>query len=163
MRKLLKKLICMAILKKLVPANKKIEQGVENDLSKFGSSPTNLTIQLPSTICDPERVFLRGDVWLGPGSPLFPLSGYPGTPSWSPKRSRSFHQEFDPKIVINDQAASTTSLMLTVRRQERHQQVGWGNAKMNLSGRKILQQDSFLSDRFDLRIALATGERALLL
>jgi hypothetical protein len=118
MRKLLKKLICMAILKKLVPANKKIEQGVENDLSKFGSSPTNLTIQLPSTICDPERVFLRGDVWLGPGLPLFAVSGYPGTPSWSPKRSRSFHQEFDPKIMINVQAASTTSLTLTARRQE---------------------------------------------
>jgi len=120
MRKLLKKLICMAILKKLVPAasNKKIEQWVENDLSEFGNTPTNLTIQLPRTICEPERVFLRDDTWLGPGSPLVSLSGYPGAPSWPLKRSRSFHQEFDPKIMINDQAASTTSLTLTVHRQE---------------------------------------------
>jgi hypothetical protein len=120
MRKLLKKLICMPILKKLVPvaSNKKIEQWVDNDLSEFGNTPTNLTIQLPRTICEPERVFLRGDVWLGPGSLLVPVSGYPGTLSWSPKRSRSFHQEFDPKIMINDQAASTTSLTLTARRQE---------------------------------------------
>lgn len=120
MRKLLKKLKCMAILKKLVPvaSNKKLEQWVENDLSKFGNTPTNLTIQLPRTICDPERVFLGDDVWLGPGSPLVPMSGYPGTPSWPTKRSWSFHQEFDPKIAINDQAASTTSLTLTARRQE---------------------------------------------
>jgi hypothetical protein len=120
MRKLLKKLICMPILKKLVPvaSNKKIEQWVDNDLPEFGNTPTNLTIQLPRTICEPERVFLRGDVWLGPGSPLVPVSGYPGTLSWSPKRSRSFHQEFDPKIMINDQAASTTSFTLTARRQE---------------------------------------------
>ena len=110
----------MAILKKLVPANsnKKIEQGVENDLSEFGGTPTNLTIQLPRTIYDPEQVFLGDDVWLGRGSLLVPVSGYPSTPSWPPKILRSFHQEFDPKNVINDQAASTTSLTLTVHRQE---------------------------------------------
>ena len=82
----------MPILKKLVPAasNKKLEQWVENDLSEFGGTPTNLTIQLPRTIYDPEQVFLGDDVWLGRGSLLVPVSGYPGTPSWPPKEVTVF-------------------------------------------------------------------------
>ena len=117
MRKALKKLIRMPIQKMVVPAFKKIEKWVENDLPKFGNTPTNLTIKLPRTICVPERIFIGDDVWLGPGSLLVPVTDYPGPTLWHRNRAPSFHQKFDPKIVIGDRVTATSNLTLAAHQE----------------------------------------------
>jgi acetyltransferase-like isoleucine patch superfamily enzyme len=112
MWKRLRKLARKLLIRFTVPALRRIEQWNQDDLPQFATTPRNLTIMLPRTICLPERISIGDDVWLGPGSLLVPVTHSPGPPLWPDSKQRSFEQRFEPKIVIGNRVTATASLTL---------------------------------------------------
>ena len=84
----------------------------EERLPQFANTPCNLTIQMPRTICLPERIFIGDDVWLGPGSLLVPVAYDPGPPLWPDSKPRTHQQKFNSKIVIGNRVTATANLTL---------------------------------------------------
>ena len=101
------------ILKKItLPILRRIRQWEQDELPQFATTPRNLTIELPRTICNPDRIFIGDDVWLGPGALLVPVTSAPGLPLWPDSMPRTYQQEFSPKIVIGNRVTATASLTL---------------------------------------------------
>ena len=95
-----------------VPLLQKARQWEEDKLPQFATTPRNLTIQMPRTICVPERISIGDDVWLGPGSLLVPVLIFPGPPLWPDSKPLTHKQRFEPKIVIGNRVTATASLTL---------------------------------------------------
>jgi acetyltransferase-like isoleucine patch superfamily enzyme len=108
LRKEVRKLLCRFT----VPVLRRVEQWNQDDLPQFATTPRNLTIMLPRTICLPERISFGDDVWFGPGSLLVPVTKSPGPPLWPDSKPRTFEQRFEPKIVIGNRVTATASLTL---------------------------------------------------
>ena len=112
MWKHLKKLARKTLERVTVPVLNRVQKWQEDTLPQFATTPRNLTIQLPRTICMPERISIGDDVWLGPGCLLCPILGFPSKPLWPDDRPVTFNQHFDPKIVIGNRVTATGSLTL---------------------------------------------------
>jgi len=117
MWKYLKKLARKILERVAVPLLQRARQWEEDRLPQFATTPRNLTIQLPRTICMPECIRMGDDVWLGPGCLLCPTPGFPSKPLWPDDRPVTFSQRFDPKIVIGNRVTATGSLTLGAHEQ----------------------------------------------
>jgi len=117
MWKYLKKLARKILERVAVPLLQRVRQWEEARLPQFATTPRNLTIQLPRTICMPECISIGDDVWLGPGCLLCPMLGFPSKPLWPDDRPVTFNQHFDPKIVIGNRVTATGSLTLGAHEQ----------------------------------------------
>ena len=95
-----------------VPVVKRVRLWEEEELPRFATTPRNLTIQLPRTICLPDRIHIGDDVWLGPGSLLVPVTIAPGPPLWPDSKPRTYQQDFEPRIVIGNRVTATANLTL---------------------------------------------------
>ncbi len=84
---------------------------MEEPLPKFGNEPTNLTIQQPRTICNPENIFFGDDVWLGRGSLLIAITRYPGSSMAHPLRQQDV-QYFTPTISVGSRVTATAGLQI---------------------------------------------------
>jgi acetyltransferase-like isoleucine patch superfamily enzyme len=112
MWKRLKRLARKTLQRVAVPVMKRVRQWEEEELPQFATMPRNLTIRLPRTITSPERIFFGDDVWLGPGSMLFPVTRAPGGPLWPDSKPRTYQQNFEPRIVIGNRVTATANLTL---------------------------------------------------
>ncbi len=88
-------------------------------LPEFANRPRNLTIELPRTICLPQRIYIGDDVWLGPGCLLCPVPHFPSLPFWPRDREPTFSQRFDPKIIIGNRVVATGHLTLGAHQEIR--------------------------------------------
>lgn len=107
-----RKLVRKALERLAVPLLQRAQQWEEDRLPQFATTPRNLTIRMPRTICAPERISIGDDVWLGPGSLLVPVLSFPGLPLWPDSKPRTSEQNFEPKIVIGNRVTATASLTL---------------------------------------------------
>ena len=112
MWKHLRKLARKTLERVAVPVLQRAQQWQEDRLPQFATTPRNLTILMPRTICAPERISIGDDVWLGPGSLFVPATRFPSLPLWPDSKSRTYEQKFDPKIVIGNRVTATASLTL---------------------------------------------------
>ncbi len=112
MRNRLRKLAQKTVSHLARPVLRRVRQWEDEDLPRFATTPKNLTIQLPRTICVPERIFIGDDVWLGPGSLLVPVTSFPAPPLWPDSKPRTYEQRFEPKIVIGNRVTATAGLTL---------------------------------------------------
>ena len=95
-----------------VRALQKIRHWEEGRLPHFATTPRNLTVRLPRTVLSPELISVGDDVWLGPGSLLMPVRGFPRPPLWPSSKPKTYEQTFEPRIVIGNRVTSTGSLTL---------------------------------------------------
>jgi acetyltransferase-like isoleucine patch superfamily enzyme len=95
-----------------VPLWQRVRRWEEDRLPVFATAPRNLTIRLPRTVNNPERISIGDDVWLGPGSLLLPVRRFPSSPLWPPDAPRKFEQTFEPRIFIGSRVTATGSLTL---------------------------------------------------
>jgi acetyltransferase-like isoleucine patch superfamily enzyme len=95
----------------------RVEAWQRDALPRFANTQRHLTIELPRTIVQPQRIFIGDDVWLGPGSMLLAISHFPTLPVWPRGRPATVHQEFDPKIVIGHRVTATASLTLAAHQE----------------------------------------------
>jgi len=95
-----------------VPLLQRAKQWEEDRLPQFATTPRNLTIRMPRTICAPERISIGDDVWFGPGSLLVPVLRFPAPPLWPDNKPRSSERRFEPKIVIGNRVTATSGLTL---------------------------------------------------
>ena len=112
MRNRLRKLVRKIVGSLAVPVLRRVRQWEQEDLPRFATTPKNLTIQLPRTICSPERISIGDDVWLGPGSLLLPVTSFPAPPLWPDSKPHSYKQRFEPKIMIGNRVTATAGLTL---------------------------------------------------
>jgi len=85
-------------------------------LPVFGNQGRNVTIELPRTINNPDRIFIGNDVWLGPGAFLMAVKQYPGRVMQNQNGSIPV-EHFHPKISIGDRVTSTGGLQLAAARE----------------------------------------------
>jgi acetyltransferase-like isoleucine patch superfamily enzyme len=90
---------------------RKLAALMEEPLPKFGNKPTNLTIQQPRTICNPEHIFFGDDVWLGRGSLLIAITRYPGSSMVHPFIQQEV-QHFTPTISVGSRVTATAGLQI---------------------------------------------------
>jgi len=112
MWKYFRKLARKTLERVAVPVLQRAQQWQEDRLPQFATTPRNLTIRMPRTICAPERISIGDDVWLGPGSLLVPVLSFPGLPLWPDSKPRTSEQSFEPKIVIGNRVTATAGLTL---------------------------------------------------
>jgi len=112
MWKYLRKLARKTLEQVAVPVLQRVQQWEEDRLPQFATTPCNLKIRMPRTICAPERISIGDDVWLGPGSLLVPVLRSPGSPLWPDSKPLTYEQRFEPKIVIGNRVTATASLTL---------------------------------------------------
>jgi len=112
MWKYLKKLARKTLERMAVPVLQRAQQWQEDRLPQFATTPRNLTIRMPRTICAPERISIGDDVWLGPGSLLMPVLSFPGPVLRPDSKPRTSEQKFEPRIVIGNRVTATASLTL---------------------------------------------------
>ncbi|QVL50318.1 MAG: acyltransferase [Thiocapsa sp.] len=104
------------IRKKLLVGLAKAFAGAQSDLEgsalpRFGNKPTDLTIQLPHRIENPQHIFLGNGVRLGPNCVLNAKESYPGKWMKHPEE-RHIRQEFNPLIRIGDRVTATSGLQV---------------------------------------------------
>ncbi len=97
----------------------RVEAWRRDALPEFATAPRNLTIELPRTICLPQRIYIGDDVWLGPGCLLCPIPHFPSLPFWPRDRDVTFVQRFDPKIIIGNRVVATGHLTLGAHQEIR--------------------------------------------
>lgn len=112
MLKAARKLVRKTLERLAVPLLQRAQQWEEDRLPQFATTPRNLTIRMPRTICAPERISIGDDVWLGPGSLLVPVLVFPGPPLWPDSKPIASKQRFEPRIVIGNRVTATASLTL---------------------------------------------------
>jgi acetyltransferase-like isoleucine patch superfamily enzyme len=112
MLKAARKLVRKILERVAVPLLQRAQQWEEDRLPQFATTPRNLTIRMPRTICAPERISIGDDVWLGPGSLLVPVPNFPAPPLWPDSKPRTYEQRFEPTIVIGNRVTATASLIL---------------------------------------------------
>lgn len=83
-------------------------------LPKFGNNPTNLRIDLPRRIINPDRMFLGNNVSLGPGSFIIATTHYPTMKMEHPEKKQPV-QTFNSKIIIGNNVTSTTDLQIAAQ------------------------------------------------
>lgn len=78
-------------------------------LPRFGTEPTDLTIEFPHRIENPQHIFLGNGVRLGPNCVLSASESYPG--SWM-KHPEGLHveQDFQPLLRIGNRVTATSGL-----------------------------------------------------
>lgn len=83
-------------------------------LPKFGNNPTNLRIDLPRRIINPDRMFLGNNVSLGPGSFIIAVTLYPPPMMEHPEKKQHI-QQFNSKIIIGNNVTSTADLQIAAQ------------------------------------------------
>jgi acetyltransferase-like isoleucine patch superfamily enzyme len=112
MRNRIRRFVGAPIKRFAVRVLERVESWRRDALPQFANSPRNLTIQLPRTICMPQRITIGDDVWLGPGCLLCPVPGFPSLPLWPRSRPKTIEQRFEPTIVIGNRVTATAGLTL---------------------------------------------------
>ncbi|MBE0426190.1 MAG: acyltransferase [Nitrospirae bacterium] len=111
----LKRLFRKSVRKFLVPLGillYEVRAEIEKaTLPKFGNKPTNLKIDLPRRIANPEEIFLGDNIYIGPGSLLTAIAQYPSPVMRHPDKKHKI-QEFKPKIIIGNRVTSTGNLQI---------------------------------------------------
>ena len=111
MRRLIRELALRGAVKLGVLLHQVDAQIARRTLPEFGNTPTNVTIELPRTIINPQKIFLGNDIWLGPGTLLMAITHYPTISMQHPEKELP-RQEFDPKITIGNRVTSTANLQI---------------------------------------------------
>ena len=119
MKSLLRRALAAPIKRVAIRVAERVEAWRRDALPEFANSPRNLTIELPRTICLPQRITIGDDVWLGPGCLLCPIPHFPSLPFWPRDREATFEQRFDPKIVIGHRVVATGHLTLGAHQEIR--------------------------------------------
>lgn len=112
MKSVLPRMLTAPIKRFVVKVVERVEAWRRDTLPQFANNPRNLTIELPRTICVPERITIGDDVWLGPGSLLCPMVRFPSPPLWPRSQPMKFEQRFEPIIVIGNRVTATAGLTL---------------------------------------------------
>ena len=80
-------------------------------LPKFGNNPTNLRIDLPRRIINPQRIFLGNNVSLGPGSFIIATTHYPTMTMERPEKKQPI-QRFNVTSTADLQIAAQSKITI---------------------------------------------------
>ena len=114
MRRLIRELALRGAVKLGVLLHQVDAQIARETLPEFGNTPKSLTIELPRTIVNPQKMFLGNDIWLGPNTLLIAITRYPTSVMQRPGVAQ-INQRFNPKITIGNRVSATAGLQIAAQ------------------------------------------------